>query len=145
MCYLNALYMEKKEEDGEGCKGFERWYGGIWNNKTIPCEKWKKIEKETMRYMRVMWYSMQRHERWRDCGLEWYVTVCMIMRKRMEWLIMERCESSLLTYISLVIKKFISTFIFDIAPSNLFCVLGARFTWPNPISPFQYVYRLVEE
>ena len=29
-----------------------------------------KIEKETMRYLRVMWNSRQRHERWRDCGLE---------------------------------------------------------------------------
>ena len=28
--------------------------------------------KETMRYLRVMWNSRQRHERWRDCGLEWY-------------------------------------------------------------------------
>ena len=27
------------------------------------------IEKETMRYMRVMWNSRQRHERMRDC--EW--------------------------------------------------------------------------
>ena len=28
---LNALYMEKKEEDREAItyKGFERWYGGI--------------------------------------------------------------------------------------------------------------------
>ena len=30
----------------------------------------KKIEKETMRYLRVMLNSRQRHERWRDCGLE---------------------------------------------------------------------------
>ena len=30
--------------------------------------------------------SRQRHERWRDCGLERYITVCMEMRKRMEWL-----------------------------------------------------------
>ena len=22
-----------------GCKGFERWYGGILNNKRLPCEK----------------------------------------------------------------------------------------------------------
>ena len=28
-----------------------------------------EIEKETMRYMRVMWNSRQRHERMRDC--EW--------------------------------------------------------------------------
>ena len=27
----------------------------------------KKIEKETMRYLRVSWNSRQRHERWRDC------------------------------------------------------------------------------
>ena len=27
MCDLNAFYMEKKGEDGEGCKGFKRWYG----------------------------------------------------------------------------------------------------------------------
>ena len=26
-----------------------------------------EIEKETMRYMRVMWNSRQRHERMRDC------------------------------------------------------------------------------
>ena len=44
----------------------------------------EKIEKETMRYLRVMWNSRQRHERWRECGLEWCVTVCMEMRKRME-------------------------------------------------------------
>ena len=30
----------------------------------------EKIEKETMRYLRVMWNSRQRHERWRECGLE---------------------------------------------------------------------------
>ena len=28
------------------------------------------IEKETMKYIRVMWNSRQRHERWRYCGLE---------------------------------------------------------------------------
>ena len=39
MCYLNVLYVEKKEEDGEGFKGFESWYGGICNDKRIPCEK----------------------------------------------------------------------------------------------------------
>ena len=27
----------------------------------------RRIEKETMRYLRVMWNSWQRHERWRDC------------------------------------------------------------------------------
>ena len=30
----------------------------------------EKIEKETMRYLRVMWNSRQRQERWRECGLE---------------------------------------------------------------------------
>ena len=30
----------------------------------------EKIEKETMRYLRVMWNNRQRHERWRECGLE---------------------------------------------------------------------------
>ena len=30
----------------------------------------EKLEKETMRYLRVMWNSRQRHERWRECGLE---------------------------------------------------------------------------
>ena len=30
----------------------------------------EKIEKETMRYLRVMWNSRQRHGRWRECGLE---------------------------------------------------------------------------
>ena len=30
----------------------------------------EKLEKEPMRYLRVMWNSRQRHERWRDCGLE---------------------------------------------------------------------------
>ena len=30
----------------------------------------EKNEKETMRYLRVMWNSRQRHERWRECGLE---------------------------------------------------------------------------
>ena len=29
-----------------------------------------KILKETVRYMRVMWNSRQRHERLRDCELE---------------------------------------------------------------------------
>ena len=28
------------------------------------------IEKETMRYMRMMWNSRQMHERMRDCELE---------------------------------------------------------------------------
>ena len=44
----------------------------------------KKIEKETMRYLRVMWNCRQRRERWRECGLELCATVCMEMRKRME-------------------------------------------------------------
>ena len=44
----------------------------------------EEIEKETMRYLRVMWNSRQRHVILRDCGLEGYVTVCMEMRKRME-------------------------------------------------------------
>ena len=30
----------------------------------------EKLEKETMRYLRVMWNSRQRHDRWRDYGLE---------------------------------------------------------------------------
>ena len=30
----------------------------------------EKIEKETMRYLRVMWNSRQRYERWRECKLE---------------------------------------------------------------------------
>ena len=30
----------------------------------------KKLEKETMRYLRVLWNSRQRQERRRDCGLE---------------------------------------------------------------------------
>ena len=30
----------------------------------------ENIEKETMRYLRVMWNSRSRHERWKDCGLE---------------------------------------------------------------------------
>ena len=34
------------------------------------CVRSEKIVKETMRYLRVMWNSRQRHERWRDCGLE---------------------------------------------------------------------------
>ena len=29
----------------------------------------KEIEKETMRYLRVLWNSRQRHERWRDSVL----------------------------------------------------------------------------
>ena len=29
-----------------------------------------KIQKETIRYLRVMWNSRQRHEILRDCGLE---------------------------------------------------------------------------
>ena len=29
----------------------------------------KKIEKETMRFLRVLWNSRQRQERWRDCVL----------------------------------------------------------------------------
>ena len=44
----------------------------------------EKIEKETMRYLRVMWNSRQRHERLRECRLERCGTVCMEMRKRME-------------------------------------------------------------
>ena len=39
------------------------------------------IEIETMRYLRVMWNSRQRHERWRDYGLESYVTEKMIIIK----------------------------------------------------------------
>ena len=38
-----------------------------------------EIEKEIMRYLRVMWYSRPRHEICRDCDLESYVTVCMVM------------------------------------------------------------------
>ena len=30
----------------------------------------EEIEKETMRNLRVMWNIRQRHERWKDCGLE---------------------------------------------------------------------------
>ena len=39
------------------------------------------IEKETMRYMRILWNSNQRHERWGDCGLElilWVVTYSIL-------------------------------------------------------------------
>ena len=43
----------------------------------------EKIEKETMIYLRVMWNSRQKHERWGDCGLECYASVCMVMKK--EW------------------------------------------------------------
>ena len=41
-----------------------------------------EIEKETMRYMRVIWNSRQRHERMRDCECEGYVTVCRGVRRR---------------------------------------------------------------
>ena len=49
-----------KTEDGmHGCdviKGYELETG--------------ETEKETMRYLRVMWINRVRHERWRYCGLE---------------------------------------------------------------------------
>ena len=53
---------------------------------------WQKASyaHHTMGYLRVMWNSRQRHDRWRACGLEWYATVCMVMKKRMVWLIMWR-------------------------------------------------------
>ena len=84
VCVIWMYFIWRRKRKMErGCKGFERWYGGIWNVDTM----WEveKIEKETMRYLTVMWNSRQRHERWRECGLEWCVTVCMEMRKRMEW------------------------------------------------------------
>ena len=43
-----------------------------------------------VRDSKVLWNCWQRHERWRDCGLELYVTVCMVMRNRIELLIMLR-------------------------------------------------------
>ena len=60
-----------------GCKVFERLYGGyeIIKGRYHNVRSGKKIEKKTMRYLSVMWNRMQRYERWRDCGLELYVTV----------------------------------------------------------------------
>ena len=72
------------------CKGFEDSMEEFEIIKGYCVRSEKKIEKETMRYLRVMWYSRQRHERWRECA--WVgvicVTVCMDTRKRMELLIM---------------------------------------------------------
>ena len=56
-----------------------RWRGSVRDSKDDMEEYYiikgyrvrnEKIEKETMIYLRVMWNSRQRHERWRDCGLE---------------------------------------------------------------------------
>ena len=49
MCYLNALYIKKKGKMGRDCriKGYH--------------VRSDELEKETMRYMRVMWNSRQRH------------------------------------------------------------------------------------
>ena len=56
----------------------ERWRGAVGYLKDCMDEyeiikgyhvRSDEIEKETMRYMRVMWNSRQRHERMRDC--EW--------------------------------------------------------------------------
>ena len=54
-----------KEKDGEGLKDGMGEYELIKGYHVISDE----IEKETMRYMRVMWNSRQRHERMRD--FEW--------------------------------------------------------------------------
>ena len=45
---------------------------GMAEYKTIKGHhaKNEEIEKETLRYLRVMWNSRQRHVRWRDCELE---------------------------------------------------------------------------
>ena len=57
----------------------ERWSGTIKRLNDGMCEyevmkgyhvESDEIEKETMRYLRVFWYSRQRYERLRDCGLE---------------------------------------------------------------------------
>ena len=34
-----TLLWRRKRKMERGCNGFERWYGGISNNKRIPCEK----------------------------------------------------------------------------------------------------------
>ena len=42
----------------------------VWRNMKGYYVRSEKIEKETVRYLRVMWNSRQRQERWRECGLE---------------------------------------------------------------------------
>ena len=66
----------------------------------------EKIEKETMRYLRVMWNSRQRHERWRECGLE-VMCNCVYRNEEENGVIdhVEGGESSLLTYICLPSHK----------------------------------------
>ena len=32
-----------------------------------------EIEKETMRYLRVIWNRRRRHEQWKDCELKCYI------------------------------------------------------------------------
>ena len=67
----------------------------------------------------MMWNSRQRHERWRDCELERYVTVYMVMRQRKGLLIFVKGHgSSLLTYICLSSYK---KFLVDTVPINLAC------------------------
>ena len=63
---LNALYMEKKEEDVKDLNDDMEEYEII---KGYRVRSEKRKEKETMRYLRVLWNSRQRHERWRDCVL----------------------------------------------------------------------------
>ena len=59
--------MKKKEKDGEGPVGYLK--DGMDEYELIKGYHVRsdEIEKETMRYMRVMWNSRQRHERMRDC------------------------------------------------------------------------------
>ena len=58
--------MKKKEKDGEGDVGYLK--DGMDEYELIKGHHVRsdEIEKETMRYMRVMWNSRQRHERMRD-------------------------------------------------------------------------------
>ena len=61
---MHSIWGNEKDgmDEYEGIKGYN-----VGSN---------EIEKETMRYLRVMWNSRQRYERWRDCGLERYMRMC---------------------------------------------------------------------
>ena len=53
-----------------GLRDFKEGMGEYEIIKGYRVRSEKKIEKETMRSLRVMWNSRQSLERWRDCGLE---------------------------------------------------------------------------
>ena len=64
-CYLNALYMKKKEEDGHGDVGYLKDDMDEYELMKGYHVRSDEIENETMRYMRVMWNRRRRHKRMR--------------------------------------------------------------------------------